>query len=89
MELRLGVRMLVRYPGLTVVGGLAMAFAILVGAGVFEVVKRATDPVLPLPDGEDIVGLTYWDRGRTSETRELLRLSRGERNSPRSRTSAL
>jgi putative ABC transport system permease protein len=63
MELRLGVRMLVRYPGLTVVGGLAMAFAILVGAGVFEVVKRATDPVLPLPDGEDIVGLTYWHRG--------------------------
>src|SRR3712207_511870 len=50
MELRLGVRMLVRYPGLTVVGGLAMAFAILVGSGVFEVVKRATDPVLPLPD---------------------------------------
>src|SRR5262245_45703416 len=34
MELRLGVRMLLRYPGLTVVGGLAMAFAILVGAGV-------------------------------------------------------
>ena len=62
MELRLGIRMLLRYPGLTVVGGLAMAFAILVGAGVFEVVKRATDPVLPLPDGEDIVGLTYWDR---------------------------
>src|SRR5262245_29400000 len=62
MELRLGVRMLVRYPGLTVVGGLAMAFAILVGAGVFEVVKRATDPVLPLPDGKDIVGLTWWDR---------------------------
>src|SRR4029450_8560721 len=63
MELRLGVRMLVRYPGLTVVGGLAMASAILVGATVFEVVKRAPDPVLPLPDGEDIVGLTYWDRG--------------------------
>lgn len=61
MELRLGVRMLVRYPGLTVVAGLAMAFAILVCAGVFEVVKRATDPVLPLPDGEGIVGLTYWD----------------------------
>ena len=51
-----------------------MAFAILVGAGVFEVVKRATDPVLPLPDGEDIVGLT-WDRGGASEL-ELLRLSR-------------
>lgn len=63
LELRLGVRMLVRYPGLTVVGGLAMALAILVGAGVFEVVKRATNPVLPLPDGGDIVGVTWWDRG--------------------------
>ena len=62
MELRLGLRMLVRYPGLTVVGGLAMAFAILVGASVFEVIKRVTDPVLPLPNGDEIVGLTYWDR---------------------------
>ena len=90
MELRLGVRMLVRYPGLTVVGGLAMAFAILVGAGVFEVVKRATDPVLPLPDGEDIVGLTYWDRGRTfGSPRAPTTFSSGERSSQRSRTSAL
>ncbi len=62
MELRLGMRMLIRYPGLTVAGGLAMALAILIGAGVFEVVKRATDPVLPLPEGDRIVGLTYWDR---------------------------
>ena len=62
MELRLGARMLVRYPGLTVVGSIAMAFAIAVGAGAFEVVKRATDPVLPLPDGDGIVGLAYWDR---------------------------
>ena len=63
MELRLGIRMLLRYPGITVVGSLAMAFAILVGAGVFEVVKRVTNPVLPLPNGEEIVGLTYWHRG--------------------------
>lgn len=65
MELRLGARMLIRYPGLTLVGGLAMALAILVGAGTFEVVKRATNPVLPLPDGQEVVGLTYWDRGAT------------------------
>ena len=62
MELRLGARMLVRYPGLTVVGGLAMAFAVAAGAGAFEIVKRAIDPVLPLPAGEGIVGLAYWDR---------------------------
>ncbi len=62
MELKLGVRMLVRYPGLTLVGVLAMAFAIVVGVGTFEIVQRATKPVLPLPDGERIVGFNYWDR---------------------------
>jgi hypothetical protein len=30
LDLRLGARMLVKYPGLTIVGGLAMAFAIWV-----------------------------------------------------------
>jgi hypothetical protein len=37
MDLRLGARMLVKYPGLTVLGGLALAFAIAVGAAAFEV----------------------------------------------------
>jgi hypothetical protein len=59
MELKLGARMLVRYPGLTVVGSLAMAFAVVVGAGVFEMVQRATNPTLPLPEADRIVGLAY------------------------------
>src|ERR1044072_3848433 len=54
--------MLCRYPMLTVVGSLAMAVAIGVGAGTFEVITRVTDPSLPLPDGDRIVGLNYWDR---------------------------
>lgn len=69
MKLKLGARMLVRYPGLTVVGSLAVAFAVLVGAGVFEVVKRATNPTLPLPEGDRIVGLAYWDRVGNAGTR--------------------
>lgn len=62
LEFRLGIRMLLRYPGLTVIGGLAMALAIVVGASVFEVVQRAMSASLPLPDGEGIIGLTYWDQ---------------------------
>jgi putative ABC transport system permease protein len=31
LDFKLGVRMLVKYPGLTIVGGLAMAFGIWVG----------------------------------------------------------
>ena len=47
---KLGLRMLVKYPGLTLVGGLSMAFAIWVEAGTFEVIRQLVFPVIPLPD---------------------------------------
>ena len=62
LDVKLGMRMLVRYPGLTLVGGLAMAFAIFVGAGTFHFINQLLHPTLPLPAGERIVGLRYWDR---------------------------
>lgn len=62
LDFKLGFRMLSRYPMLTVVGSLAMAVAIAVGAGTFEVITRVTDPSLPLPGGDRIVGLNYWHR---------------------------
>ena len=67
LDLKLGYRMLVRYPVLTLIGGPAMALAIAAGAGTFEVITRATNPDLPLPDGERIVGFTYWDRVGNSQ----------------------
>ena len=62
LDFKLGFRMLARYPMLTIVGSLAMAVAIAVGAGLFEVVTRVTNPSLPLPNGDRIVGLNFWDR---------------------------
>ena len=61
LDLKLGGRMLVKYPGLTVVGGLAMAFAIWVGAVVFAMVTLFVSPTLPLPQGDRIVHLRNWD----------------------------
>ncbi|HEY0971097.1 MAG TPA: ABC transporter permease [Gemmatimonadales bacterium] len=61
LDLKLGGRMLVKHPGLTIVGGLAMAFAIWVGAVVFEMVMLAVSPTLPLPQGDRIVHLRNWD----------------------------
>ena len=61
LDLKLGGRMLVKYPGLTVVGGLAMAFAICVGAVLFEMVMLFVSPTLPLPEGDSIVHLRNWD----------------------------
>jgi predicted permease len=61
LDFRLGFRLLLKYPGLTLVGGLAMAFAIAVGAGAFEFVKQLVDPALPLDGGNRIVALRNRD----------------------------
>ena len=47
LDFKLGFRMLGRYPGLTLVGGFAMAFAIWIGAGTFEVLEDITAPETP------------------------------------------
>ena len=60
-DLKLGGRMLVKYPGLTIVGGLAMAFAICVGTVIFEVLSLLVHPTLPLPAGDRIVQIRNWD----------------------------
>ena len=61
LDLRLGARMLVKYPGLTLVGGVAIAFAIWVGAGTFEFLRQFVYPTLPLPDGGRVVAVRHWD----------------------------
>jgi predicted permease len=67
LDFKLGFRMLLRYPGLTALGGVAMAFAIFTGAGSFELLTQVAYPILPLPEGDRIVGIQLWDaaRGRT------------------------
>ena len=61
LDLRLGFRMLVKYPGLTVVGGLAMAFAIWAGAVAFETATRVFRPTLPLDEGDRVVAIRILD----------------------------
>src|SRR5688572_2364235 len=64
LDFKLGFRMLARYPGLTIVGGLAMAFAIWAGSATFELVTQVIRPTLPLDEGHRIVGLRNWDAER-------------------------
>jgi predicted permease len=54
-DYKLGVRMLRKYPGLTIAGGLALAFAIGVGAGTYDLLGKILAPRIPLPDGGRIV----------------------------------
>ena len=61
LDFKLGFRMLARYPGLTIVGGIAMAFAIWLGAGAFELVSQALWPKMRIPGAERMVGIHLWD----------------------------
>jgi len=60
LDLKLGARMLVKHPGLTVVGTIAVAFAIAVGTTAFEIGTQVVFPTIPLPNGDAIVVLRNW-----------------------------
>jgi predicted permease len=61
-DLKLGARMLVKSPGITVVAVVALAIAIGGGIGYLEVINGHFRPSsLPLPDGDRIVGIQNWD----------------------------
>jgi putative ABC transport system permease protein len=72
LDFKLGGRMLVKYPGLTVVGGLAMAFAILVGIVIFQFAGLFLYPSLPLANGDRIVALGLQDVAENEEEPKAL-----------------
>jgi putative ABC transport system permease protein len=72
MDLKLGGRMLVKYPGLTIVGGVAMAFAICVGTAIFQVLSLFVHPSLPLPQGDRLVQIRNWDVAANVEEEKVL-----------------
>src|SRR5262245_27537880 len=55
LDVKLGCRMLVKYPILTIAGGLALAIAIGIGAGWYDLAGKMLWPTIPLPDGDRIV----------------------------------
>ena len=72
LDFKLGGRMLVKYPGLTVIGGLAMAFAICVGTVIFQMLSIFVYPSLPLPQGDRLVQIRNWDvAAKSAEPRAL------------------
>ena len=54
-DYKLGLRMLLKYPGLTLAGGLALAIAIGIGAGWYDLIGKVIAPTIPLPEGGRLV----------------------------------
>ena len=59
LDARLGIRMLAKHRWLTVVGGIAMAVAIAIGASAFEIISVLLREDLPLPGGDRVVAIKY------------------------------
>src|SRR5687768_13413603 len=73
LDLKLAFRMLLRYPGLTTMAGIAIAFAIMAGAVTFEAMTQLLRPRIPLPEGDRIVEFQYVDARTGDQSRPLLR----------------
>ena len=61
LDLKLGVRMLRKTWGLTLIGGLALTTAISITVGLFNVYQAVTGASLPLEEGDRVVSLMVWD----------------------------
>jgi predicted permease len=69
VDVKLGVRLLFKYPGLTIVSTLALSIAIAVVAGFHAGTEFLVRPTLPVPDGDRIVAIWNHDV-RTSDRGE-------------------
>jgi putative ABC transport system permease protein len=61
LDVKLGARMIVKHPGLTVIGTFAVAFAIAIGTAAFEIGTQVLFPRIPLPNGDAVVVLRNWN----------------------------
>jgi predicted permease len=62
LDFKIGVRMLRRYPGLSIIGGLALSFAIAIGVLAFQLARDQLTPSLPLNQGDRVVRIENFDR---------------------------
>ncbi len=72
LDFKVGFRMLARYPGLTVVGTVAIAVAIALGSLYFEAINKWQNPRLPMRDADRVISIRNWDAGEVgTEPRSL------------------
>ena len=72
LDFILGLRMLVKHPALTIIGGLGIAVGIAVSVGFFTFLRANSNPALPLAEGERIVALENRDVEVNNEDRRVV-----------------
>lgn len=72
LDVKLGGRMLRKYPMLTVAGGLSLALAVALAASFFEFFGEMTRPHLSLPDAHEVVTIQNMDLASGGTTTRTL-----------------
>jgi putative ABC transport system permease protein len=72
VDFKLGLRMLAKYPGLSIIGGAGLAVGIAIGAGFFAFLYSFFSATLPVEGGERIVALENWDIEANTEMRRSM-----------------
>jgi predicted permease len=73
LDVKLGVRMLIKYPGLALAGGAGIAVAVAIAAGGFSVIYgNFLASALPLEEGNRIVSIEIWDSAANKPERRSL-----------------
>jgi predicted permease len=71
-DIRLGLRLLLKHPGLTAVSSVGITVGIAITAGMFGFLRANFAPTLPLDEGDRIVALENWDVAKNNENRQSL-----------------
>jgi putative ABC transport system permease protein len=63
LDIKLGIRMLIKYPGLALAGGAGIAVAVAISAGMYSFIYTnvLVTSSLPVEEGERIVSIEIWD----------------------------
>src|SRR5262245_66577648 len=62
LDVKLGARMLIKYPGLALAGGTGIAVAVAIAAGAYSFIyTNLLVTSLPLEEGDRIVSMEIWD----------------------------
>jgi putative ABC transport system permease protein len=74
LDVKLGVRILIKYPGLALVGVFGIAVAVAIAAGGFSVIySNFLAPALPLEEGDRVVSIEIWDSAANKPEPRILR----------------
>jgi putative ABC transport system permease protein len=72
LDFKVGFRMLARYPGLAVVGTIAIAVGIALGTLYFEALDKWQNPRLPVRDADRVISIRNWDVNTFSSEERML-----------------